>query len=246
MRRLKARIFNSKGNKSRIVPLPDLVCERLRREIEGRRIQHEKDVADGQGTVWLPHALAKKYPQAEREFKWQFLFASHKLSRDPRSGRTHRHHVGRDSVAKHLGRAVKQADILKHVNCHTLRHSFATHMLMDGVDIRTIQELLGHADLETTMIYTHVLQRDKTVRSPLDVLQPAPQPVAARKIAKEPLLDVPVSESSKHAVGVKIAEAGMVRECVTDAAKVVSVQELGQRKWWVSCFDWLYKKSKFV
>ena len=164
-------IHQSKGGKSRLVPLPEDLVESLGRFMATRQAMHEHDMADGCASVWLPHALARKYPSAHREFCWQYLFASSRLSRDPRTGRYHRHHLQQDTFSRHLRRSVEKAGITKHVTSHTFRHCFATHLLWSGTDIRTIQELLGHSDVKTTMIYTHVLNRtDIQVISPLDRL----------------------------------------------------------------------------
>jgi hypothetical protein len=164
-------VRRSKGKKGRVTPMPEQLVEPLRRLVERRRQLHEQDLSDGTASVWLPFALSRKYPNAYREFCWQYLFASARLSRDPRTGRMHRHHLHKDTFPKHLAEAVKRAGIDKQITSHTFRHSFATHLLMDGVDIRTVQELLGHADIKTTMIYLHVLNRhDVTVTSPLDRL----------------------------------------------------------------------------
>lgn len=162
-------IRNGKGNKDRITLLPNRLIENLQQQIKYVKNLHSKDIIHGYGSVYLPDALAKKYPYAPKELAWQYLFPADNLSIDPRSGIKRRHHLDEQLVQRYIKRAAQQANINKPVSPHTLRHSFATHLLQSGYDIRTIQELLGHSDIRTTMIYTHVLNKGgKGVISPLD------------------------------------------------------------------------------
>lgn len=194
-------VREGKGDKDRVVPLPKTTVERLHEQIRQVQELHQQDVRAGHGRVWLPTALKEKYPQADRELGWQYLFPSSRLSVDPRgedalspptplprrgeggrqsparSPRTTnhsllmRHHIHENMIQKEVRKAVLASGLTKRVSCHTLRHSFATHLLEAGYDIRTVQELLGHKDVATTMIYTHVLQRGAGgVQSPLDRL----------------------------------------------------------------------------
>ena len=162
-------VREGKGENDRITMFPDSLLEPLRLHLNQVKAVHEKDLFDGYGTVYLPYALEKKYPNANRERAWQYAFPASALSTDPVTGVKQRHHLHETSLQKAVKRAAQLAGIDKPVSPHTFRHSFATHLLQNGYDIRTGQELLGHKDVKTTMIYTHVLQRGGlAVKSPLD------------------------------------------------------------------------------
>jgi integron integrase len=164
-------VRTGKGDKDRSTILSEAVKEPLRLHIEKVKALHDKDLSVGHGEVYLPTALERKYSRAAKEWKWQYVFPSANLSVDPRSGKVRRHHISDKGIQVAIGKAVKKAGIVKHATVHTLRHSFATHLLMKGVNIREIQELLGHKSIETTMIYTHVLRdMSNAPQSPLDVL----------------------------------------------------------------------------
>jgi len=165
-------VRDGKGGKDRIVPLPRRYAPLLHEQLERIKAVHKSDLADGYGEVYLPNALATKYPNAAREWGWQYVFPSSRLSVDPRSGLTRRHHLHETSLQKAIKQGARKSGIPKQVNSHALRHSFATHLLEAGSDIRTVQELLGHADVSTTMIYTHVMNRPglPPVVSPADQL----------------------------------------------------------------------------
>jgi integron integrase len=161
----------AKGGKDRVTLFPKSIHEDLRKHLEKVKRLHEEDLARGHGEVYIAESLSRKYPHAAKEFRWQYVFPSKSLSTDPRTGKTRRHHVLESGLQKAVKIAVDRAGITKRVSCHTFRHCFATHLLENGVNIRAVQELMGHADVKTTEIYTHVMQKDvSVVVSPLDHL----------------------------------------------------------------------------
>jgi integron integrase len=162
-------VRSGKGAKDRVTVLPQSLTAALQAHLQRTQARHTQDLAEGYGRVYLPHALARKYPHADREWGWQYVFPSDRRSVDPRSGMVRRHHVDEKNLQRAIKDVARRLRFAKKVSTHTLRHSFATHLLESGYDIRTVQELLGHNDVKTTMIYTHVLQRGgNAVRSPLD------------------------------------------------------------------------------
>ncbi len=162
-------VRDAKGNRDRVTILPDSLVAPLRAQLAHARTIHDRDLIDGFGKVYLPFALAQKYKNADREWAWQYAFPAATRSRDPLSATIRRHHIGAWVLQKAVRRAAHNCGLHKPVSCHAFRHTFATHLLEDGYDIRTVQELLGHKDVRTTMIYTHVLNRGgRGVRSPLD------------------------------------------------------------------------------
>jgi len=169
-KRREVLVRNGKGFKDRVTMLPDKLAGRLQSHLATVRLLHEKDLAEGFGEVHLPYALDRKYPNAGTTWGWQYVFPSGNRSLDPRTGKTRRHHLDEQTIQRAVKQAVRTAGVVKPATPHTLRHSFATHLLQKGQDIRTVQELLGHEDVQTTMIYTHVLNRGgRGVTSPLDV-----------------------------------------------------------------------------
>lgn len=174
-------VRGGKGGKDRRTLLPAVLKPLLTTHLEEVKSLHDRDLEEGFGEVWLPESLAVKAPMAAKFWGWQWVFPSKRQSKDPRGGKVRRHHIDESVIQRAVKSAVESAGISKHASSHTLRHSFATHLLQDGYDIRTIQELLGHRDVATTMIYTHVLNQfgGRGVKSPLDKIDVDPKPMRA-------------------------------------------------------------------
>lgn len=164
-------VRNSKGNKDRVTVLPEIIKKPLLEHLKRVKKLHEEDLQNGFGAVYLPYALERKYPNAAKEWGWQYVFPATQISKDPITGIRRRHHIYETVLQKAVKQAIQKAGISKHASCHTFRHSFATHLIQDGHDIRTVQELMGHEDISTTQIYTHVIKKGGLgVTSPADKL----------------------------------------------------------------------------